>query len=99
MKQIEQVPGTRNEYAGANDGTGKDTQKSLSFHQKRVYNLLLSGKKYSVADISAALRLSDPRSVIRDLRDKGISISDEWVKAEHGGQFKRYFIHWDDERR
>lgn len=96
MKQIEQAPGTRNEHAGANDGTGKDTQKTLAFHQKRVYNLLLSGKKYSVADISTALRLSDPRSVIRDLREKGVAISDEWMPSVHGSRYKRYFIKGGD---
>ena len=37
-------------------------------------------------------RLSDPRSCIRDLRAKGISILDEWVPSEHGSRFKRYFL-------
>lgn len=45
-----------------------------------------------MADISAALRLSDPRALIRDLRHKGIAISDEWVKAVHGSRYKRYFV-------
>lgn len=86
--------GTRYEHAAATPDVyiSKDTQKSLAFHQKRVYNLLQSGKKYSVADISAVLRLSDPRSCIRDLRAKGISILDEWVPSEHGSRFKRYFL-------
>lgn len=98
MKQKEQAPGTRSEYAGANNGTGKYTQSGndmqilFGHHQRRVYNFLLQGGRHSVADISAALRLSDPRALIRDLRHKGIAISDEWVKAEHGGRFKRYFI-------
>lgn len=98
MKQKEQAPGTRSEYAGANNGTGKctesgnDMQILFGHHQRRVYNFLLQGGRHSVADISAALRLSDPRALIRDLRHKGIAISDEWVKAEHGGRFKRYFI-------
>lgn len=98
MNQKEQAPGTRSEHAGANDGTGKDTQPganlqiSFGYHQRRIYNFLLQGGRHSVADISAALRLSDPRALIRDLRAKGIAISDEWVKAEHGGKFKRYFI-------
>lgn len=71
---------------------GKDTHFSCGFHQRRVYNLLLRGGRYSAADISIALHLSDPRSTIRDLRDKGIPIADEWCRAEHGGRFKRYFI-------
>lgn len=98
MRQIEQAPGTRSEHAGANNGTGKytksgnDMQISFGHHQRRVYNFLLQGGCHSVADISAALRLSDPRALIRDLRHKGILISDCWVKAEHGGRFKRYFV-------
>lgn len=98
MRQIEQAPGTRSEHAGANNGTdkytqsGNDMQISFGRHQRRVYNFLLQGGRHSVADISAALRLSDPRALIRDLRHKGIAISDEWIRAEHGGRFKRYFI-------
>lgn len=98
MKQKENAPGTRSERAGANNGTGKytqfgnDVQISFGYHQRRVYNFLLQGGCHSVADISAALRLSDPRSCIRDLRAKGISILDEWVPSEHGGKFKRYYI-------
>lgn len=86
--------GTRYEHAAATPDVpvSKDMQKSLAFHQKRLYNLLHSGKKYSAADISAVLRLSDPRSCIRDLRAKGIDILDEWVPSEHGGRFKRYYI-------
>ena len=92
MDQMKIAAGTRYEHAAATPDVSIDkcTQKSLAFHQKRVY--LQSGKKYSVADISAVLRLSDPRSCIRYLRAKGISILDEWVPSEHGSRFKRYFI-------
>lgn len=93
MKQIQQAPGTRSEYAGANKlPRHKDSEISFGYHQRRVYNLLLDGGRYSAADISIALRLSDPRSTIRDLRHKGVNIADEWCDAEHGGRFKRYFI-------
>ncbi len=94
MDQMKIAAGTRYEHAAATPDVSIDkcTQKSLAFHQKRLYNLLRSGKKYSVADISAVLRLSDPRSCIRDLRAKGIDILDEWVPSEHGSKFKRYYI-------
>lgn len=98
MRQIEQAPGTRSEHAGANNGTdkytqsGNDMQISFGHHQRRVYNFLLQGGRHSVADISAVLRLSDPRSHIRDLRAKGVIISDEWVKAKHGSRYKLYYI-------
>lgn len=51
MDQMKIAAGTRYEHAAATPDVpvSKDTQKSLAFHQKRVYNLLQSGKKYSVA--------------------------------------------------
>ena len=70
----------------------KNSQISLAFHQRRVFNLLSDGIPRTIADISADLRLSDPRSVIRDLRHKGVAVSDFWVKSEYGSRFKRYFI-------
>ena len=55
---------------------------------------IAAGTRYehAAADISAVLRLSDPRSCIRDLRAKGIDILDEWVPSEHGSKFERYYI-------
>lgn len=92
MDTKQAAPGTRSEYAGASIIADKDT-KLCGFHQQRVINLLSDGKHYSVADISVALHLSDPRSVIRNLREKGHPISDEWCDAVHGGgRFKRYFM-------
>lgn len=60
--------------------------------QRLVYNLLLSGGKYSVADISISLHLSDPRSHIAELRKKGITIYDEWLTSEFNNRYKRYWI-------
>jgi hypothetical protein len=67
----------------------KDIPK-LSKRQKKVAKLLLTGK-YSAADITIALHYSDPRSYIRELRDKGINVQDEWVSHEDV-RFKRYWI-------
>lgn len=94
MYEMKIAAGARSERAAATLGvhTDKGTQKTLAFHQQRVYDLLQSCKKYSAADISVALRLSDPRSCIRDLRAKGIDILDEWVPSEHGSRFKRYYL-------
>lgn len=60
--------------------------------QRAVFTLLASGGKYSAADISARLHVSDPRGHIRCLRDKGIKILDEWCTSEHGARYKVYFI-------
>lgn len=70
----------------------KDNRFYLPFHQRRVFNLLSDGVPRSAADISAELRLSDPRGTIRCLRKRGIEVSDQWITAAHGSRFKRYFI-------
>lgn len=53
---------------------------------------MLKRGKCSVGDISAIHRISDPRGHIRRLRDKGVSIKDEWCKGSFGVRFKRYWI-------
>lgn len=75
------------------NGMGKVTA-NLPRIQRAVYNFLLRGKgrRYSVADISTALHLSDPRSHIRELRNKGILIEDEWKKTEYGTRYKVFYI-------
>lgn len=65
------------------------------YHSKRLYALMQDGRKRSAADISIALRLSDPRSIIRDLRHKGVRILDQWRKAEHGTRYKVYYLNND----
>lgn len=99
MEIKRETPGTRSEHAGAktntigaNDTTNVRFTSVFSYHQQRIYNLLSDGIPRSAADITILLRLSDPRSVIRDLRHKGVPIADEWCEGVHGGRFKRYFI-------
>lgn len=96
MNQKQNAPGARNEHAGAKFlpvcDKGSNFPANLSYHQQRIYNLLSDGIPRSAADITISLRLSDPRSVIRDLRHKGVPIADEWCEGVHGGRFKRYFI-------
>ena len=98
MEKKQNAPGTPREHAGACNTHCKNNNfpVKLSFHQKRVYDLLSDGVHRSAADITNALGLSDPRSIIRDLRDKGVPISDEWCDAVHGGRFKRYFVRKDN---
>lgn len=67
---------------------GKDI-KQLSKRQKKVFDLLCTGK-YSVTDITIALGYGDPRSYIRDLRAKGVNIQDRWIKGED----TRYKVYW-----
>ena len=71
---------------------GKDMNKiynCLSNRQKKVFDLLCTGKQ-SVTDITIALGFGDPRSYIRDIRDKGITVNDEWIEK---GEV-RYKVYW-----
>ena len=54
---------------------------SLTGQERIVFNLLREGGKYSNIEMSSRLWLADPRSVIRNLRDKGLPIEDEWRKV------------------
>lgn len=95
MEIKRETPGARSGHAG--EGTiilsaNVAFISVFSYHQQRIYNLLSDGIPRSAADITISLRLSDPRSVIRDLRHKGVPIADEWCEGVHGGRFKRYFI-------
>lgn len=70
-------------------GQDKDTPK-LSKRQRKVYELLRTGK-FSTADIAIRLHYADPRSYIRELRDKGINVLDEWIEGDET-RYKRYTI-------
>lgn len=65
---------------------------NLSKVQRKVFNLLSGGGKYSVTDICVRLHLCDPRGHIAALRRKGIDVRDEWRQCD-GGRYKVYFIH------
>ncbi len=88
IKEVAPATGSKNDTTNE----CKDRKRAESFHQNRILKLLSAGGHYSAADISVALHLSDPRSLIRRLRHKGIPILDEWHNAAHGGRFKKYFI-------
>ena len=57
-----------------------------------LVNLLKDGSKHSVADIMNRLFIGDPRSAIRNLRNKGIDVKDVEVRSINGGKYKKYWI-------
>lgn len=59
--------------------------------QTQAICLLSDGLKHTAMEISFRLRISDPRSTIRDIRNLGINVQDEWV-SQNGTRFKRYWI-------
>lgn len=65
---------------------------TLPRQQKKVYDLLNGGGKWSVAELSARLWLADPRGHIAELRNKGVAISDEWKTSEYGSRYKVYWL-------
>lgn len=64
----------------------------LTRQQISLLNLLQDGIRHSVVDIANKCFIGDPRSSIRDLRNNGIDVKDEWVKSSNGGRYKRYWI-------
>lgn len=61
--------------------------------QMRLCDYLRTGKR-SVIDIMTRLNIADPRSIIRDLRKKGVQVCDEWRKTTKGNRYKVYWIVW-----
>lgn len=59
--------------------------------RQRLYELFLSGGRYSVVQLSALLRIPDPRSHIRYIRNAGIQISNYWIKTDFS-RYKVYFL-------
>ena len=65
---------------------------SLTGQERAVLNLLRDGGKYAVTEMCRRLWLADPRSVIRNLRNKGLPIEDEWRKSSNEHRYKVYFL-------
>lgn len=66
--------------------------QTLARVQRRVFNALAAGGKMSAADISIKTLCSDPRGHIRDLREKGVNIADEWRITDYGNRYKVYWL-------
>lgn len=64
---------------------------------RAVLDLLRSGGEWSAAEITLRFMVSDPRGIIRELRNKGYRITDTWQKGVHGGRYKRYRLIEPDE--
>lgn len=63
----------------------------LSSRELALINLLSDGHAYSVTEIANTLYIGDPRSSIRNLRNKGVKICDYWAQSQEG-RYKRYYI-------
>lgn len=63
----------------------------LTSRELALMSLLSDGHAYSVTEIANALYIGDPRSSIRNLRNKGVNICDYWAQSQEG-RYKRYYI-------
>lgn len=70
--------------------------KKLSSREQNVCNELLKGKR-SATQLTIILGYCDPRSYIRNLRDKGIIVLDEWIKKDDT-RYKQYWIEPETQR-
>ena len=64
----------------------------FSKQEARLFAFLQDGVHRSAFDIAKHCYIGDPRAVIRDLRNNGILIEDEWMPSVEGGRYKRYWI-------
>ena len=65
--------------------------------RQRIYEMLLSGEKLTVVQLTNELRIPDPRSHIRYIRNKGVYVADYWQETEYS-RYKVYFIHQEERR-
>lgn len=63
-----------------------------AYAQQALLSVLADGHPRTTRQLSREARLSDPRSTIRTLRDKGVEIEDDWQKNSHGVRYKIYWI-------
>lgn len=63
-----------------------------AYAQQAIMAVMADGQPRSTRQLMRDARISDPRAIIRTLRDKGIDIVDEWQKNSHGIRYKIYWI-------
>lgn len=90
-------PGTVETASGANRQhfVNIDKDNEICFEnpiRQRIFELFLTGKHYSVVELTEMFHNPDIRSHIRYIRNSGVSISDYWVKSEFS-RYKVYFYH------
>lgn len=69
----------------------KDTVYFQNPIRQSIYNLLLTGNPYSVAELSSKLRIPDPRSHLRYIKKSGVPLKSCWLQGK-ANKYKVYFI-------
>lgn len=63
-----------------------------AYAQRAIMAALSDGLPHSVRELVQEAKQSDPRTAIRQLRRKGVEISDQWLVNSNGTRYKIYFI-------
>ena len=63
-----------------------------AYAQRAIMAALSDGLPHSVRELVQEAKQSDPRTAIRQLRRKGVEISDQWLVNCNGIRYKVYFI-------
>jgi hypothetical protein len=69
----------------------KDTKFADNPIRQKLFEVFLSGEKFSVVQLVVTFRIPDPRSHIRYIRNAGVPISDYWVITRYS-RYKVYFL-------
>ena len=94
MGAKKEAPELLDKVTGANNVEGmhdKDTKNFDNPIRQRIYELFLSGQKFSVVQLSVMMRIPDIRSHIRYIRNSGVPICDYWQKSKFS-KYKVYFL-------
>lgn len=73
------------------DLCSKYIKKNQNTKESRMLSLLLGGGQYSALELGNAIHTSDPRSIIRTLRNDMIPINDFWFQTD-SSRYKIYFL-------
>lgn len=63
---------------------------SSAYAQRAIFRVMQGGGWYTVRQLSEFGRISDPRSTIRTMMDKGYNFESLWRQNSHGIRYKAW---------
>ena len=69
-----------------------DIYNQLNYSSKKILTALLTGKKFTIVELTILTEVPSVTSAIRYIREAGIPVADYWVYTEYS-RHKVYFIH------
>jgi len=83
---------TRKPAKSTRDLCSKYIKNNQNTKEQKMLSLFLGGGQYSALELSNAIITSDPRSIIRNLRNDSIPINDYWFNSSKKNRYKIYFL-------